>query len=85
MTFQVKNPKKIGHVFLRLFTWNHPWDEPQLLQRPAEQQQPDHQECRAVAGRHLAGVEEKQVVVPQRGEARAGRARAAPTLARGEF
>ena len=24
MTFKVKNQKKIGHVFLGLFTWNHP-------------------------------------------------------------
>ena len=24
LTFKVKNQKKIGHVFLGLFTWNHP-------------------------------------------------------------
>ena len=25
LTFQVRNPKKIGNFFLRLFTWNHPY------------------------------------------------------------
>ena len=24
LTFEVKNQKNIGHVFLGLFTWNHP-------------------------------------------------------------
>ena len=24
LTFKVKNHNKIGHVFLGLFTWNHP-------------------------------------------------------------
>ena len=34
MTFQVKNPKKIGRDFLAHFTWNHPQAQIQNLHTP---------------------------------------------------
>ena len=56
---------------------------PRPLQRPAEQQQPGLQVRGAVAGRHMASLEEGKVVVPPQEQAHAGHAGAAPTLARG--